>query len=452
MCCTPSCITSSFLNKWALFRVKSLFYDCKSNLHEVKHSCKIIIFVKMVHTTLEAHASNRSLTEEMNLLYRSRYMINTVFNAIFVVFGVLGNALVIYVYRTRLRKKRHDDRYYVVVLAATDLCHSMFSSSLVFAKNSYPLLFPSDALCKFLLYGTNVFFNLSLLLLLIVCVHRYRKICRPMNQDEALRNKNIGILIAVLASLVFNLPKLVYFKRKQIHVREQIHVKAFNGYICGSDMTMEGSVFFVGIMSKFWIAFSAAAVVVLAVLYIFVGRVVYRQMKQNEHKRKESERFRSQFEKSSQSNSEEFSTTSPKISEHHSKVVYKVSDKSITLSEKRKTNTKPQKSRSMSMISSLSSRVRSHRLTIMFIIITINTVLSYLPTYIFILFDSNDPTRWFRVSNLELQLFLFLRSLHAVGYVANPAIYAYYDSAFKHALAKMMCRGVLFETSDQSST
>lgn len=405
----------------------------------------------MVHTTciLEANASNSNSTEDekledMNLHFRSVYMINTVFNAIFVVFGVLGNALVIYVYRTRLRKKRHDDRYYVVVLAATDLCHSMFSSSLVFAKNSYPLLFPSDALCKFLLYGTNVFFCLSLLLLLIVCVHRYRKICRPMSQDEALRNKNIGILIAVLASLVFNLPKLVYFKRNQI--------KAYNGYVCGSDMTMEGSMFFVMIMSKFWIAFSAAAVVVMAVLYIFVGRVVYRQMKQNQHKRKESERFRSQFEKSSQSNSEEFSTTSPKISEHHSKVVYKVSDKSITLSDKRKLHTKPRKSRSMSMISSLSSQVRTHRLTIMFIIITINTVLSYLPTYIFIHFDSKEPARWFRVSNLELQLFLFLRSLHAVGYVANPAIYAYYDSAFKHALAKMMCRGVLIETSDQSST
>lgn len=265
-----------------------------------------------------------------------------------------------------------------------------------------------------------------------------------MSQDEALRNKNIGILIAVLASLVFNLPKLVYFKRNQI--------KAYNGYVCGSDMTMEGSMFFVMIMSKFWIAFSATAVVVMAVLYIFVGRVVYRQMKQNQHKRKESERFRSQFEKSSQSNSEEFSTTSPKISEHHSKVVYKVSDKSITLSDKRKLHTKPRKSRSMSMISSLSSQVRTHRLTIMFIIITINTVLSYLPTYIFIHFDSKDPGRWFKVSNLELQLFLFLRSLHAVGYVANPAIYAYYDSAFKHALAKMMCRGVLFETSDQSST
>lgn len=408
----------------------------------------------MVYNTCtihDGHASNISSTEdenleEMNLHYRSRYMINTVFNAIFLVFGVLGNALVIYVYRTRLRKKRHDDRYYVVVLAATDLCHSMFSSSLVFAKNSYPLMFPSDALCKFLLYGTNVFFCLSLLLLLIVCVHRYRKICRPMSQDEALRHKNIGILIAVLASLVFNIPKLVYFKRKQITV------KACKAYICGSDMTMGGSMFFVVIMSKFQIAFSAAAVIVLAVLYILVGRVVYRQMKQTEHKRKESERFRTQIEKSSHSNSEEFSTTSPKISEQHSKVVYKVSDKSVTLSEKRKMSTKPRKTRSNSMISSLSSQVRTHRLTIMFIIITINTVLSYLPTYIFIHFDSTDPARWFRVSNLELQLFLFLRSLHAVSYVANPAIYAYYDSAFKHALAKMMCRGVLFESSDQSST
>lgn len=36
-------------------------------------------------------------------------MINMVFNVIFLVFGVLGNVLVIYVYRMRLRKKRYDD-------------------------------------------------------------------------------------------------------------------------------------------------------------------------------------------------------------------------------------------------------------------------------------------------------------------------------------------------------
>lgn len=119
--------------------------------------------------------------EEMNFYYRSWYMINMVFNVIFLVFGVLGNVLVIYVYRMRLRKKRYDDWYYVVVLVVMDLCYSMFLFSFVFVKNFYLFMFLSDVLCKFLLYGINVFFCLFFFLLLIVCVYRYRKICRFMS-------------------------------------------------------------------------------------------------------------------------------------------------------------------------------------------------------------------------------------------------------------------------------
>lgn len=397
------------------------------------------------------HAPNRNLTadersKEINIFFRDRYMINTIFNAVFMVFGIIGNALVIYIYRTKLRKKRRGDRYYIIVLAIVDLLHCLFSSNLVFAKNSNPVLFPFDAPCKILLYATNVFFCMSLLLLVIICVHRYRKICKPFLPELTFRNKNIGIFIACLVSVMFNLPKLIYFKRKRVMI------ETLDGYVCGSDMTMNGAIVFVVWMSNFWIAFSCAAVIVMSVLYILIGKVVYKQMRQFETKRKESERIRQQFEKSSPSTSEDGSTMlSMKVTEHHLNALYKVSNKSCTI-ESKKSNRTQRKRRSPSMVSSLSSQVRTHRMTVMFIIITIITIFSYIPTYIFIQFDSKDPTRWFRVSNTELQLFLFLRSLHAVGYIANPVIYAFYDTAFKTELAKIICRGVLIEVSDHSTT
>jgi hypothetical protein len=397
----------------------------------------------------DIHASNRTFiaderAKEVNIFYRDRYMINTIFNAVFMVFGIIGNALVIYIYRTRLRKKRRGDRYYIIVLAIVDLLHCLFSSNLVFAKNSNPVLFPYDALCKILLYATNVFFCFSLLLLVIICVHRYRKICKPFLPELTFRKKNIGMLIACLVSVMFNLPKLIYFKRKRVMI------KSLEGYICGSDMSMDGAIVFVVWMSKFWIAFSCAAVIAMSVLYVLIGKVVYKQMRQFETKRKESERIRQQFERSSPCTSEDGSTM-VSMNEQHTNALYKVSNKSCTI-ESKKSNRKERKRRSPSMISSLSSQVRSHKMTVMFIIITIITIFSYVPTYIFIQFDSKDPTRWFRVSNTELQLFLFLRSLHAVGYIANPVIYAFYDTAFKTELAKIICRGVLFEVSDHSNT
>lgn len=403
----------------------------------------------MAEGFFDGHFGNDTLTtdkqlEELNLFFRDRYMINTIFNAVFMVFGVLGNSLVLYVYRAKLRRKKRDERYYIVVLATTDLWHCLFSSSLVFAKNRNPLNFPNDVLCKILLYGTNVFSSLSLLFLLVVCVHRYRKICQPLMPDITLRMKNCGIFLAVLSAVVFNFPKLIFFKRKEINILEA------NAFICGSDMKMKGAMFFVAGMSKFWIAFSIATVLVLIVLYSLIGRVVYKQMKQNVNKRKESERIRIQFGRLSIS--DDISSTSPRISEHHSKALYKIADNRVKVYEKKKPDPKTATTRSMSMISTLRNQVQTRRLTVMFILITVVSILSYLPTYIFVHFDSKDPTRWFSVSNVELQLLLFLRSLHTVGYVGNPWIYAFFDSAFKQELAKLLCRGMLLESSSEHSS
>lgn len=394
---------------------------------------------------LNNHA-NRTV-EEFNLIFRDRYLINTVFNVIFLLFGILGNALVIYIYKSRLKKKRRGDRYYIIMLAVTDLFHCLFSSNLVFAKNSNPVLFPDDALCKILLYGTNVFFCLSLLLLVIICVHRYIKICKPFRPSLTFRDKNIAVGVAFFVTLIFNLPKLIYFKRKPITISEY----KLQGYVCGSDMTMDGAKYFVIWMSKFWIAFSCATVIVMSALYILVGKVAYRQMKQMERKKKESQRVRDQFGMTSESISDEGSTMmSVKASEHHSNALYKVSNKSCTI-DSRISNGRL-RFHSLSMVSSLSHQVRNHRMTIMFIIITIITICSYVPTYVFIHFDSKDPKRWFSVSNTELQLFLFLRSLHAMGYIANPVIYAFFDTSFKTELAKMCCHGIIEDVRDHSST
>ena len=77
------------------------------------------------------HESDDDRLDEMNKLYQSLYMYDTVLHGIFLTFGLLGNVLIIYMYSFKISKTR-DDRNYILSLAYVDFLLCIFCSSLVF--------------------------------------------------------------------------------------------------------------------------------------------------------------------------------------------------------------------------------------------------------------------------------------------------------------------------------
>lgn len=391
-----------------------------------------------------------------NVFFRRRYIPNTVINAVFLLLGIIGNIIVIYVYRRKVRTRR-EDHYFIVVLAIIDLLHSIFSSNLVFAKNTNPLKYPDDVSCKILLYFTNVFFILSLLVLVVICIHRYRKICHPLRKQMSKKVKEWALISVALFSGVLALPKAVYFKVQTIEVEDYMFAK-----VCGPDMSMLGAKELIQSSTIFLIVMSSVLIIVMGILYSCVGGVIYRQTRHFKEMKDQSARLKLLFSNLPEgiNKGPDTAETPDKVHEDEpvhpplkvmlsgnpSSVMSSSSSveigKSSTLNSKKsnKTDTSTLSERKRSLAHSLSASAKAHKSSIMFIVITIVTILSFIPTWIFILFDSVNPGRWFRVSNLELQLFLFMRCLHAIGYTANPVIYAYYDRSFRRELKAMICR------------
>ena len=395
-----------------------------------------------------------------NVFFRRRYLPNTVINAVFLLLGIIGNIIVIYVYRRKVRTRR-EDHYFIVVLAIIDLLHCIFSSNLVFAKNTNPLKYPDDVSCKILLYFTNVFFILSLLVLVVICIHRYRKICHPLRKQMSKKVKEWALISVALFSGVLALPKAVYFKVQTIEVEDYMFAK-----VCGPDMSMLGAKELIQSSTIFLIVMSSVLIIVMGILYSCVGGVIYRQTRHFKEMKDQSARLKLLFSNLPEGINKGPDTAETPDKDHNnvhedepvhpplkvmlsgnpSSVMSSSSSveigKSSTLNSKKsnKTDTSTLSERKRSLAHSLSASAKAHKSSIMFIVITIVTILSFIPTWIFILFDSVNPGRWFRVSNLELQLFLFMRCLHAIGYTANPVIYAYYDRSFRRELKAMICR------------
>lgn len=86
--------------------------------------------------------------------------------------GIVGNILVIYVYKSKVWMKC-EDYYFIVVLVFIDFLYSIFLFNFVFVKNVNFLRYFDDVSCKILLYFINVFFILFLLVLVVICIYRY---------------------------------------------------------------------------------------------------------------------------------------------------------------------------------------------------------------------------------------------------------------------------------------
>ena len=395
---------------------------------------------------------SKEIIQELNGHHASKLLGNTVLHVLFLVLGVLGNAVIVYVYRWKL-KRRRDGRFFIVLLAIVDLIHCIVSSSLVFVKNVKPLLFPGSGACKTLLYLTNWFFILSLLVLFLICIERYQKICRPFGKQLNQKRKVYATAILVLMSAVIPIPRLVYFEARPIK-RGPVQ-----GTLCGPNMTIPGADVVIPMLGLLNFILSGLVIVIMAILYGFVGRVVYRQNKRFSGMLSGTKTSSSSPTPSNHEHSDGRTATptgSPSLERQPPRPVkskslraFPTKQLSVDSREKMAKLANSPRSRSAgtallnqtgklskSFVQLMHKNLRMNRCTIMFMVITLVTTLSYIPLWVYVWMDIIDPTRWFIMGTGKLLFFTFLRSFAALGYLANPFIYAYYDSLFRRELRR----------------
>lgn len=398
----------------------------------------------------------------LNRKFRLSYQFDVVTHGIFLILGVFGNAVIIYTYSFRINKSRVD-RYYILALAYVDCLLCIFCTSLLFTKDLNPLHFPNNATCKILLFFSNMFFTLSLLVLIVICIHRYRHICLSMSDTMTTKTKHTVIGVSTAVSVVFALPKLIYYK--VLHIRFPNNI---TGRVCSSDMTLPGSEVLVSGVTVFLIITSIIGSILMTALYCLVARVIFKQLGQFKGMRIQKVRFRNLYGNLRASIINAFERENPNLSKRSSceTPVIHLENPSVkeenpkqrleqvdnlnfedvpkcdqqTLRKKSSRNRNKTKTKSLAVY--LSANRKARRSTLMFIAVTIVTVFSYIPTWTYAFLDARDPSRWFQMSSEAFHFFVFLRSLGALGYLTHPWIYAYYDKCFQREIKHFFCRRI----------
>ena len=361
------------------------------------------------------------------------FTLSKVVHVLLFVIGTFGNTVIIIFYNFRLKGNK-DDRYFIPILAVIDLLACIFSTWFDLLVNFFPVTFPDDVLCKCLLYVNYLTTQGSIFLLLLISVHRFRKICRPFQKQMDLKMKRISLAITASITAVMCVPELVFYGRIQVKNAET----NITGYICGpitKPKTME-----VGLISFTTVAMSIA-VISIAIMFILYSIILRYLLIQTRGTRRSSRRSLETSDTCEGSPPSDVNPHTNEVTDYDTCV--QVTNREIEINGNQDKNALKVPTERSKLKRSSGSRIRlsTRRLTFMFMTISVTNIVSNIPTIIYVILCVNDPEAWFRNTYGFLQqMFQFMRAMRVVNHAFNPFLYGLFDGKFRDEIRSLFCK------------
>lgn len=309
-----------------------------------------------------------------------RYIVNDVFLVLYIVIGILGNLLVIIVYKFKI--KVNDDRYFIPWLAVLDLFAGTLRSSFELIRKLYPVMLHGTVYCKTVWMIIDVFAFSSTIMLLVIAFHRYLKVCRPMGSQMTLPWKRRVLFVTFFTSTV----AAVILNSFNAEIPVQNEILNITGSTC--DIDVDGALgrlsFFVFIGAA--TAMTLLILVGLLVFYLLIARTICRQMRMR-HAMK-------------------YATTRASISECRCGQCVKLSI--------------------------------SHRFSFMLMSIAAGFGISYIPQFVILFWTIRNGAFLFSKYDTQTIVVSFFRELVIVNHLINPFLYGFYDTLFRKQVKKLM--------------
>ncbi|XP_041361665.1 D(2) dopamine receptor-like [Gigantopelta aegis] len=192
--------------------------------------------------------------------------------AVLMLVGLAGNCLVLAVYVKKFRPS--TTRVFVVSLAIFDLTTCAVSLPGEILDMRFTHTFDYSVLCKFLRFNNSFTVIASGFTLIAVAIDRYRKICRPLHKQISIRTARVMVTIATCVSLTLSLPTVVLNGRSSVATKYEGVV----GTDCSFDDSFKNSIFPMVYVGVFFLVFFGS-LVILVVMYAFIGRTVWQHRK-----------------------------------------------------------------------------------------------------------------------------------------------------------------------------
>lgn len=333
-----------------------------------------------------------------------------VFTCVLLLIGIPGNSLVCYVY---LRwKEKGSSKVFILSLAIVDLFNCLITIPTELAMMTNPMNFDFNIICKLSRFFTYLCNTFAALIMVVIAIDRYQRICSSSKRGMSVRHANIGIVICLVVSIFSTWPALVMYGTFTTVLDTNVFAKN-----CLVENRFLNSPF---VLSYF--AFHSIATItiftVISVLYSFIGIAVYKRWK-----------FRKQYMSNSKDVLVRLSRTNNSQNNLTSRESTTVDSLSVIRNVKIKdVHTPPG-----------IPKLRLEKTTLMLFIVTLAYILSFLPFLSLAIHRSVHPGEWEHISyGGEVVYQVFLRS-YLINSCANPIIYSFFNSLFRRECEKMCC-------------
>ncbi|CAG5136156.1 unnamed protein product [Candidula unifasciata] len=224
------------------------------------------------NVTAGYHPKNISILTALNDDMFRRLAPTVVVLVAVMVVGVAGNILICYIFTRKLR--RNSQNFLLLCLGIFDLLSSCVGvPSEIFDVRHY-YLYESVEMCKAMRFLTTFPSLASILVLLVIAVDRYRKICKPLHHQIHLSHARIALIIIVVIAFTLSVPALYIYGHRSFPTP----VPGVYGYDCSVDDAFKDQPYPLVYEGIFLAAFSVCTIV-LASIYIRIWLETKRHIK-----------------------------------------------------------------------------------------------------------------------------------------------------------------------------
>lgn len=168
------------------------------------------------------------VTEWNNSLMKTT-LPTTVFLILCFCIGVVGNSVVLFIYKTKDIPTK-GPRFFIPVLASVDLIAAVFSSIAGIIYHTSPISIIPHHWCLTLVFGTRWLVCASVMIISAISFDRHRRICNIAKRQFTLKERKIVMLALVILSALMNIP--VFATSGNVQVFKQLQNSTLEGFTC----------------------------------------------------------------------------------------------------------------------------------------------------------------------------------------------------------------------------
>ncbi|XP_033744131.1 cholecystokinin receptor type A-like [Pecten maximus] len=380
--------------------------------------------------------------DEWNSEISTRLIPVSVILMMYLVVGVLGNSVTLYIYAFRFKGKL-TDRFFIPSIAFFDLMTCVIGTVSSFIVNMFPVKFKSGIACKMMHFFTIVFSVASAFVLLAISVNRYLKICKPFKKQLTAYTKKAILVLIACSSALLTWPCFLFYGIMEV-TDDRTNTL---GYICTiiseSRSSLQPLVFksVMSIMAVF-------ILLCLVTLYVLIGKTVFKQQRYRESTAAgliALSSTRTARSKCISPNSDSIRGTTPRtlletnVSEYLSSPETKCSSNGVAkATSSSETQCEPIYATVKTTTNRATSQLSEIQLALIFMLITVVFVICYVSQVIMLVYESQHEKLWIDLDSDGLAGYRFLYTLVYANTIVNPIIYGFFDRRFRGEISAIL--------------